>query len=265
MNYGDRDRDQSFNDRSFGHQYSGSAADRLSAMNAMRGVDRGQPIYDYPSKVTEDVSFDLIEMDKIQFGQPFNVTMHVHNRAQEMRTISTIMSAYSAYYTGVTARRLGRIDRQFVLQPGQRESLQIRVNWEDYRDKIVDYGMIKIYAMASVQETKQSWSEEEDLQLEKPKLDVQIRGNPQVGQDCYVTFSFMNPLPVNLSECEFTYEGAGLIRPQTVKFRDVKMGEMVTHTQKFVPRYSGERKMVATFSSRELVDVVGSRPIHVRD
>lgn len=101
--------------------------------------------------------------------------------------------------------------------------------------------------MASVQETKQSWSEEEDLQLEKPKLDVQvscvsrrktgvawlaltcccpfttdslqIRGNPQVGQDCYVTFSFMNPLPVNLSECEFTYEGAGLIRPQTVKFR----------------------------------------------
>ncbi len=46
---------------------------------------------------------------------------------------------------------------------------------------------------------------------------------------------------------------------------DVKMGEMVTHTQKFVPRYSGERKMVATFSSRELVDVVGSRPIHVRD
>ena len=43
-----------------------------------------------------------------------------------------------------------------------------------YRDKIVDYGMIKIYAMASVLETKQTWSEEEDLQLEKPRLDVQV-------------------------------------------------------------------------------------------
>jgi transglutaminase 1 len=28
--------------------------------------------------------------------------------------------------------------------------------------------------MASVQETKQSWSEEDDFQLEKPKLDVQV-------------------------------------------------------------------------------------------
>ena len=125
----------------------------------------------------------------------------------------------------------------------------MRVSWEEYRDKIVDYGMIKIYALASVQETKQTWSEEDDFQLEKPKLDVQvsrvptcsstgrrrkwltlicccplahplqIRGNPQVGQDCYVTFSFLNPLPVNLSECEFTFEGPGLVRAQTIKFR----------------------------------------------
>jgi transglutaminase 1 len=37
-----------------------------------------------------------------------------------MRTITTILSANSVYYTGVTARRLGRSDRQFVLQPGGR-------------------------------------------------------------------------------------------------------------------------------------------------
>ena len=105
-----------------GHEWgvSGtSPADRLSALNAVRGVDRAQPIYEFPSKVNEDVYFDLIEMDKIQYGQPFNVSFHVQNRAQEMRTISTILSAYSVYYTGVTARRLGRTDRQFVLQPGQ--------------------------------------------------------------------------------------------------------------------------------------------------
>lgn len=58
------------------------------------------------------------------------------------------------------------------------ETLQIRVSWDEYRDKIVDYGHIKIYAMASVQETKQSWSEEDDFQLEKPKLDVQVSNQP---------------------------------------------------------------------------------------
>jgi transglutaminase 1 len=91
-----------------------------------------------------------------------------------MRTITAVLSANSAYYTGVVARRLMRADRQFVLQPGARETMQVRVSWEDYRDKMVDFGHIKIYAMANVQETKQAWSEEDDFQLEKPKLDVQV-------------------------------------------------------------------------------------------
>ena len=63
------------------------------------------------------------------------------------------------------------------------ETIQIRIGWEDYRDKIVDYGHIKVYAMASVQETKQLWSEENDFQLEKPKLDIQV-SNPK----CYAYF-----------------------------------------------------------------------------
>ena len=43
------------------------------------------------------------------------------------------------------------------------------------------------------------------------------------------------------------------------------MGEMVSHVQKFTPRHNGERKMVVTFNSRELIDVVGSKQILVRD
>jgi transglutaminase 1 len=253
-----------YGDREIMH-YPGTPADRMSVINSSRGVDRSQNLYEFPAKVNEDVFFDLIELDKIAFGQPFNVTVQIQNRSTEMRTITAILSASSIYYTGVSARRLGRADRQLVLQPGQRETFQVRVGLEDYRDKIVDYGMVKIYALASVQETKQSWSEEDDFQLEKPKLDVQIRGTPQVGQDCFVTFSFLNPLSVNLTECEFTFEGQGLVRPQTIKYRDVKMGEMVSHVQKFTPRQSGERKLVATFNSRELIDVIGSRPVHVRD
>lgn len=50
----------------------------------------------------------------------------------------------------------------------------MRAAFEDYRDKIVDYGMIKFYALASVMETKQCWSEEDDFQLEKPKMDIQV-------------------------------------------------------------------------------------------
>jgi transglutaminase 1 len=40
---------------------------------------------------------------------------------------------------------------------------------------------------------------------------------------------------------------------------------MISFVQKLTPRFSGERKLVATFNSRELGDIMGSRPIHVRD
>jgi len=248
--------------------YPGSSSDRMTvpSVNNVRGVDRSSNLYDFPtSKVNEDVFFDLAEMDKVVYGQPFAVSVQIQNRSTEMRTITAILSASSIYYTGVSGRRLGRADRQLVLQPGQRETFQVRVTFEDYRDRILDYGIVKFYALASVLETKQCWSEEDDFQLEKPKLDVQIRGTPQVGQDSFVTFSFMNPLSVSLTDCEFSFEGTGLVRPQTIKYRDVKMGEMVSHVQKFTPRHSGERKMVVTFNSRELIDVIGSKPILVRD
>jgi len=259
--YGDRDNRDNMNLMS----YSGTAAERMMIMDSSRGVDKNQPMFEFASKTNEDVYFDLIEQDKIIFGQPFNVTFQIQNRSSEMRTITAVLSVNSSYYTGVVARRLMRTDRQFVLQPGARETMQVRIAWEDYRDKIVDFGHIKVYAMANVQETKQAWSEEDDFQLEKPKLDVQIRGTPQAGQDCFVTFSFMNPVSTNLTECEFIFEGPGVVRPQTVKYRDVKPGEMISFVQKFTPRFSGERKLVATFNSRELGDIMGCRPIHVRD
>lgn len=56
----------------------GSAAERLSAMNAARSVDqRAQPMFEFAPKANEDVCFDLVEHDKIAFGQPFNVTLQI--------------------------------------------------------------------------------------------------------------------------------------------------------------------------------------------
>ena len=54
----------------------GSPAERLSAMNAARSVDRAQPMFD-ARPANEDVYFDLIEQDKVAWGQPFNVQIHI--------------------------------------------------------------------------------------------------------------------------------------------------------------------------------------------
>lgn len=54
----------------------GSAAERVSSMNAARSVERSQPMFD-SRPVNEDVYFDLIEQDKVAWGQPFNLQLHV--------------------------------------------------------------------------------------------------------------------------------------------------------------------------------------------
>jgi transglutaminase 1 len=54
------------------------------------------------------------------------------------------------------------------------ETLRITLTAKEYIDKLVDKSLIKIYAIANVKETKQTWSEEDDFQLQKPKLNIQV-------------------------------------------------------------------------------------------
>lgn len=49
----------------------------MMIMNSSRGVDKNQPMFEFAAKCNEDVYFDLIEQDKIIFGQPFNVTFQM--------------------------------------------------------------------------------------------------------------------------------------------------------------------------------------------
>lgn len=55
---------------------AGSPAERLSALNAARSVERQQPMFD-ARPAHEDVYFDLIEQDKVAWGQPFSFQVHI--------------------------------------------------------------------------------------------------------------------------------------------------------------------------------------------
>lgn len=55
------------------------------------------------------------------------------------------------------------------------ETIRITVKPEEYVNKLVDHSLVKVYAIASVKDTKQTWSEEDDFQLIKPKLSVEVQ------------------------------------------------------------------------------------------
>lgn len=51
---------------------------------------------------------------------------------------------------------------------------------------------------------------------------------------------------------------------QQIRFRDVKPGEFVNYQDKFVPRRQGERRIVVTFSSRQMDEIFGCTSVTVR-
>lgn len=144
----------------------GTEDERMSVLNAARCGGLGF-LFEQPAPGKEDVEFELFDIDKVQLGEPFLITVRISNKSPMRRTASLALSASSVYYTGILAQKVKR-DRQNVVLNGLQEQLvRIRVNPEDYLERLVDFSMMKVYAIATVKETQQTWSKEDDFMIEK--------------------------------------------------------------------------------------------------
>lgn len=262
----------------------GTQSERLAVYNAIRGNIYTSPLnYDEPRDLVEDVEFDLVDIDVVTLGRSFDVVVNIVNKAQERRTITAVLTADSVYYNGVSKNFLKREQGTFTLNPGQKEQLKTRVEPREYLDKLTDHNLVKIYAMANVQETKQTWSEEDDFSLFKPQIKLRVLDeNPKVGTETPIEFrlvytfnllllgvliflgSFQNPLEESLTVCSYTLQGLG-VKNRTVRFGDVEPRGMVTFTEVFTAKCPGTKKIVAIFNSKQIDEINGSCSYNVTE
>ena len=52
--------------------------------------------------------------------------------------------------------------------------MRISVTLQDYQSKFADHTLVKIFSIANVKETHQTWSEEDDFLLVKPNLVIHV-------------------------------------------------------------------------------------------
>jgi len=165
----------------------------------------------------------------------------------------------------VSAALIKKAEGTFTLGPKQEQDIALTVTYSEYWKKMVEQCMMKIYAICRVEQTKQTWSDEDDFQVEKPKLAIKILNEPTVRSMCEAELSFVNPLDVPLTECRLSVDGAGLMRPRAINLRgDVAPGETFTYSMRFLPRVHGERQIIASFNSKELFDINGNKKIEVK-
>ncbi|ERL94345.1 hemocyte protein-glutamine gamma-glutamyltransferase [Dendroctonus ponderosae] len=238
-------------------------AERLAVYNAVRGIPKAQQFYEIPSDDKNDVIFDLIDIDTVPLGQSFDVVVEIENKSSQERTISAVLTAGAVLYTGAAAGDIKRSQGKFKIDAGKKDTLQIKVTPDEYLDKLVDHGLIKIYAIASVEETKQTWSEEDDFTMTLPALNFTMPGSCKVLEPCEFQFGFKNPLDIALTDCVYTIEGPGLQKPKLVNFRNVEPQETVNFSHEFTARKIGQRKIVVSFTSKQIQNITGSKKIEI--
>ncbi|KAH6946248.1 hypothetical protein HPB50_012451 [Hyalomma asiaticum] len=235
----------------------GTYEERTAALNAARNGGLSE-LYGLPSESKQDVSLKLQDIESIMIGEPFNVTVSMRNESQEKRIINAVLSASSVYYTGIPARNIKRGRKMFVLQPQEEEVLSMTVKPEEYLDKLVDFAMVKIYVIANVNETRQTWSDEDDFTITKPKLNIQVDGPVKVGHPFRLIMRFTNPLNVPLQDCTLSIEGPGVTSAHIVHLSNVAPRAEWVHRETLVPARPGPRNVMAVFNCQELFNIEGS-------
>ncbi|XP_045463514.1 hemocyte protein-glutamine gamma-glutamyltransferase-like [Harmonia axyridis] len=257
---GDRDREEI---TSSYKQKEGTEAERVSLYNAVRGSEIAKKFFAMPDREMEDMEFELKDIDKVMIGETFEAIITIKNKGKEVRHIGAVITAYSVYYTGVKAHLIEKAKGDFSMPPGAVETLKMTIPPAKYLDKLVEYGMVKLYAAVTVKETRQTWADEDDFQVLKPPIRIQIPAEIPLQKNTTISLGFKNPLNMVLTKCKFYVHGPALLKNYILACPDVQPQQNVSIAAGISPRSLGEHVLVATFHSSELHDVTGSVKIHV--
>ncbi|XP_035678619.1 protein-glutamine gamma-glutamyltransferase K-like isoform X1 [Branchiostoma floridae] len=211
----------------------------------------------------EDVEFDVHADDEIYIGQNIHVTLSMKNTSSEPRKVTTHLTARAMYYTGVPAHDIGELEKDVFIPPNGEASVEMTFTPREYLDMLVDQAIVKIHAMAHVDDTNQVYSGQDDFRLMSPDLTVKAPTKMTLGEQVTAEIEFTNPLDVTLSMVEFHIEGPGLQKPKKISHTPIKPGETVKVTERMTPRKVGKKTIMASFTSNKLTQVTGELDVVV--
>ena len=244
----------------------GTTSERLALMNGVRFSERARRYYAVISTLKSDVKFTLRDIDTVNIGKDFRVTVDIENTSNEGRNIKASLSATSVFYNGVRADMVKKTEGKIFVGPQKKEVISILVRSEDYLPKLVEYCNMKISAMAIVEETKQSWADDDDFQILKPNINIKFNDDLIINQPSTVVLSLRNPLDRPLTGCEFRLSSSGITgRTFRVPAADVASYEVLQIELPIQPNKLGKINFVATFKSVELRDINGAASVEVME
>lgn len=242
-----------------------SKEEREVMLRALRQCKNSFSRY-YLNEEMEDVEFDFTLLDDIVIGSPFSVKLKAQNKSTEKEyNLQIILRVDTVLYTG-KIKNLVKKDRfDMKITPGAEEEMTMNVSYEEYNKALADQCAFNIAAMAKVIETDFDYFAQDDFRVRMPDIVIETEDSIVQDQPFEVKVYFKNPLPKPLRKGVFVLEGPGLGQPLKLPIKgNIEPGKEARISCKMTPKSSGEKSIVAKFTSRELYDVDGYSLIYIK-
>lgn len=93
----------------------------------------------------------------------------------------------------------------------------VPIAYSEYADYLMGDNIFNISVLANVKESAFNYISMIDFRFRMPDIRIEIEGDTIRGQPFYCKASFLNPLPIRLTNCSFTIDGPGLEKTLTIK------------------------------------------------
>ncbi|XP_033113463.1 protein-glutamine gamma-glutamyltransferase K-like [Anneissia japonica] len=203
--------------------------------------------------------------DDVMIGNDFELVLLVRNTSSEDRNCVLSIAGNSVYYTGVRAKEVIYELKAVDVKPLAESEYRLKLLASDYLRGLVDQANIRFDVTVVVKETNQTIIKGYDFKLKKPNIKITVPLTVPNGSTFYAKAEFTNPLPYKLQKCFFSTEGSALAGYKREMFRTIKANETVEIEVKLVAKQkTGERDIIMSFSSTELIGVTGEADIIIQ-
>ncbi|XP_067856719.1 protein-glutamine gamma-glutamyltransferase 2-like [Heptranchias perlo] len=220
-----------------------------------------------PLKPEKQLHLYLKTNDPIYNGANVKVFVVISNKNSVKRVCTLKISAMKKKYNRATRGKcIKNFQQEITVGPSEDKTVEMELSYTEYGEFLDKYNLIRLTALVIDGETKESAFTLKDISLINPNITIQVPGESVLSRKLKAEISFENILPVALTNCVFTLEGAGLIDGQMeIRVGKLNPGEMTTNEASFIPKKMGLKKLTVDFDSDKLKDVKGYINIDVQE
>lgn len=220
----------------------------------------------YKLETPMELDFTVKKPEDTLIGNDMDIEVSVKNMADSPRKLHLTVTLVNAYYTGVAGTRVKTQTYEEEVQPQDEKVVKMQVKGTEYHARMNPEGRFQVYISGKDLDSGGLQSTQVSFVMKKPELCIEVPETIETNKDTEATIIFKNTTRLVLTQAEIAVEGSGLLAPTSIRIGSpIQPGEEVRKTVNLYPRkkYYWGRELIATFTSKQIVDIETSAKVKV--